>query len=280
PWAGGWRWGPFHPASATADAVLTIDPPPLRSIEAIPYFIPRNTPRRLTAWTSSKVASLCSASGMIGPPKPALLQRTSRRPNAFSAAEILPCTSAETATSAWTASAAAPIPAAVSSSLPLRSAQTTRAPSAAKSSAIALPIPEPAPVITATLSLNRTGAPPFGVMCAGSTASRQLAPREQRVGAFEGVGLTGERNAHGVEIRDPERREARELPAHLGLVADDRDVLGRRRAAARERRPVRRQRRALREPARRHEARGRRIAADRDREPHGEPREGTPRRRA
>src|SRR3546814_13025878 len=59
------------------------------------------------------------------------------------------------ATSKCTATAAAPIAAAVCASAPLQSAQTTLAPSRANSSAICLPMPEPAPVTIATLSCRR-----------------------------------------------------------------------------------------------------------------------------
>src|SRR6516162_3906011 len=73
---------------------------------------------------------------------------------------------------------------ATSSSLPLTSAQTTLAPSAVKSSAMALPMPEPAPVMTAILFASRD---PIRLLLPAvchpdseGALSRQLKPRRYR----------------------------------------------------------------------------------------------------
>ena len=117
------------PTSPAADAVLTIEPPPLRSIAGMPYFMPRNTPLRCTAICASNVASSTSASSArVPPPKPTLLNSTSRRPNSRSAVSIIAATSSVFDTSVLTATADSPIVSATSRSWPLRSAQTTAHP--------------------------------------------------------------------------------------------------------------------------------------------------------
>src|SRR5271155_3205473 len=79
----------------------------------------------------------------------------SRRPNLSSAAAIILRMSFSLATSVWMGTAAAPMAAATASCLPLISAQMTLAPSEANSAAMARPMPDPAPVMTATLFSSR-----------------------------------------------------------------------------------------------------------------------------
>ena len=102
---------------------------------------------------------------------PALAKKMSRPPKRSSAVWTRSWTSSSLPASAWTARAAAPISAAVSS-WPLRSAQTTFAPSAAKRIALARPMPEPAPVTMAILSASLDG--PVSVIPA--KAGIQLSP--------------------------------------------------------------------------------------------------------
>src|SRR3954471_17695393 len=98
---------------------------------------------------------ICAAS-----PIPATLSTASSRPNSSTAARIVASTSASLVTSQWNGSTPGPSSVAVSASAPLMSAATTFAPSPAKIATDALAIPDPAPVITATLPSNRPMAPP------------------------------------------------------------------------------------------------------------------------
>ena len=145
---------PLRPTRPVADAVLMIEPPPRRAARGSAYLMPRKTPRRFTATRRSNRSSSVSSSGWCGALKPALLNTTSSRPNASTAAANIACTSAACETSACTAIASLPISAAADSSCPLTSAQTTLAPSSANSSAEARPMPDPAPVTTATLPVS------------------------------------------------------------------------------------------------------------------------------
>src|SRR5262245_53908320 len=86
---------------------------------------------------------------------PATLSTTSTRPNVRTAAAIMASTSASLVTSQCTARALPPNSAAVSCSAPLMSAATTLAPSRTNTLTDAFAIPDPAPVITATLPSNR-----------------------------------------------------------------------------------------------------------------------------
>ena len=92
-------------------------------------------------------------------PMPALLQRTSRRPQRATAPSITRCISEARATSAVSATATPPDAtieeATRDAPLASRSTTTTRPPSWANARAIASPIPDPPPVISTTLSTNR-----------------------------------------------------------------------------------------------------------------------------
>src|SRR5690625_111313 len=79
----------------------------------------------------------------------------SRPPNCLRTSSSRRSTDASSATSASTAVAWSPIAAATSSWRPVMSARITRAPSAANFSAVARPIPEPAPVTSAVLPSSR-----------------------------------------------------------------------------------------------------------------------------
>src|SRR5690348_11311525 len=124
---------------------------------------------------------------------PATLSSASRRPNSSTAVRTIASTSASLVTSQCTARAPSPIAPAVSASAPLQSATTTFAPSRAKSCADALPIPEPAPVMTATLPSNIPMANPHTIWCQGTMApisglSKSLCPRVRGMTAEELAG--------------------------------------------------------------------------------------------
>src|SRR6516165_674230 len=117
---------------------------------------------------------------------PATLRTASSCPNASTAICTAASTSASTVTSQWMGTTASPISAAVSRSAPLKSAATTLAPSRTNTFADAFAMPEPAPVITATLPSNSPiDAPPGGQ----NRARRMLriCSRRKRRHAVEGV---------------------------------------------------------------------------------------------
>ena len=72
---------PGMPLSPATEAVFTIAPPPRSIIPGTTYFIPSQTPLRLTAITRSKSSSGYSVSGATPPSMPALLKKTSIAPN-------------------------------------------------------------------------------------------------------------------------------------------------------------------------------------------------------
>ena len=119
------------------------------------YFAPSQTPLTLTAKIRSKTVSSCPSIGVGNWGTPALARKMSSPPHVATAFSTTIWLSAAFVTSARTASARPPA-FSICSTTPLalvsfRSATTTRAPSRAIASAVAAPIPEPAPVITATL---------------------------------------------------------------------------------------------------------------------------------
>src|SRR5260370_21931945 len=113
------------------------------------------TPRRLIPFTRSNSSPLTSAISTAGDCIPALLSAASRRPKADKVCSPI------AATSAWSATLQrmpiALCPAATSSSaaertaFSLPAANATAAPASAKALAVVRPMPEPAPVTSATL---------------------------------------------------------------------------------------------------------------------------------
>ncbi len=92
--------GPGDPMSASSEDMLTIEPPPLRSMAGIAALAHRNAPRRLTLISSSHTAPPPSRM----PPantKVALFTSTSTRPNSASTSANSAMTSASSPTSAW-----------------------------------------------------------------------------------------------------------------------------------------------------------------------------------
>src|SRR6516164_3004273 len=132
------------------DDQLRITPPPQPSRVLMPCLVPKKTPRKSTSMTRSYSSAVTSASGAAAP-IPATLRTASTRPKTSSAAANMASTWFSLVTSQRNGTTASPSSAAVSSSRPLMSAASTRAPSRTKARLQALAIPEPAPVITATL---------------------------------------------------------------------------------------------------------------------------------
>src|SRR3954463_4821107 len=142
--------------SATNEAVLMIEPPPARLSAGMPYLQPRNTPLALTSSVRSQTASSVEmASSSLACMMPALLKSTCSLPNCFSAAAIICSQSGAFDTSAFTAMAFFRSFAVSRAAASFTSTATTAAPSAENSNAGSRPIPAPAPVMRATLSLRR-----------------------------------------------------------------------------------------------------------------------------
>ena len=113
----------------------------------------RNAPVRLTSTTRRHASIVRSSIGTGGAPVPALLKSTSIRPNARFVASKSSPTDCGSVTSVGTAMARSLLVAArraVSASASgRRPASATAYPSASKASAVARPMPEPAPVTIA-----------------------------------------------------------------------------------------------------------------------------------
>src|SRR5262249_33168709 len=138
-----------------------ITPPPRRRMADTAAWLNRNRPFTLTASTRSSSASSISVTGLLTWATPALLTRMSSPPNAASVACSAASISALRATSH--ASAIAPLRISAAAALAasaFTSSTATRAPSRAKVSAMHRPMPEPAPVTMAALSLRRMFASP------------------------------------------------------------------------------------------------------------------------
>ncbi len=138
---------PRRPAS---EAVLTITPLPAASMCGSTARVSRKGAVRLTRMTRSHSASLTSASADIRSMIPALLTSTSTPPKRSTAVATTASTTDCSLRSPVTATAMPPASLISSTTArtpsALRSAATTRSPWAAKVSAVARPMPEPAPV--------------------------------------------------------------------------------------------------------------------------------------
>jgi len=119
----------------------------------------RKDPRAMTSCCRSQSCAVVSSNG-LEIDSPALLTTRSIPPNASTVASTSAQMSSSDVTSARTeiATSSPPNPAATSRAVArLRSATTTQAPSAASRSAIARPMPEPAPVTRATRAASGLG---------------------------------------------------------------------------------------------------------------------------
>src|SRR5215831_5636327 len=136
-----------------------IAPPPAR-ITGTMAWLNRNRPFTLTAITRSSSSSEISVTGLLTCAVPALLTRMSSRPKAASVERTAASISAARVTSQPRASALVPISSATACAAPASTSSTqTRAPSRANVSAMHRPMPEPAPVTMAALSLRRINFP-------------------------------------------------------------------------------------------------------------------------
>src|SRR5579871_3956686 len=194
------------------------------SIAATAARAQRKTPRRLTAMIASQSSSEVSSSGFeCAPAIAALATNTSSRPRLRARATIR-STSATSDTSASRCSPRSPSSSAVegppSRGSGERSATITWAPSSAKRRAIARPIPELAPVTTATLPSRRTGIPyAASVRIAVIGAGWIAADHVGRIGRTAGLELAA------VADLDPER--AAMLAGERPVYGDWREMLER-----------------------------------------------------
>ncbi len=164
---------PFMPPS---DDQLTMEPPrPAATMALMACFVPSSTPRRSTS-ISRSYCSMVTSAIMAASAMPATLHTTSSAPNVSDALAIIASTSASWVTSQCTGCTASPSSFAVSSSAPLTSAATTLAPSRTNTCTDALPIPEPAPVTTATLPSNSNPISPPSVYERSVARRRRTAP--------------------------------------------------------------------------------------------------------
>src|SRR3954470_4115898 len=143
------------------DEVFTTTPPPRRTICAISCFMHTKVPRRLMSRMRSHSSSSISCSGCALFSTPALLKAMSSRPNRSTtcATAASTCSGIETSHAITSTSPPACFRAASVSlrATAVRSRMATRAPSAAKASAVARPMPLAAPVTRATLPVKRSG---------------------------------------------------------------------------------------------------------------------------
>src|SRR5215510_12254775 len=158
-------------------------------------------PLTISMMRASDLARSRSRSAAEVPAMPALLTSTSRVPSSRSISANMALTWALSATSAAMARAAAaraPRLSTVSlAARALRSLTTTRAPSAAKSWAIARPMPEPAPVMRAPLSWSFTPPSPrrYSAFDPGDHEAPAVIMADVRAEVLY-VGLPGRHRAH------------------------------------------------------------------------------------
>src|SRR5947207_5264720 len=139
--------------------MLMIAPEPWRSMTGRACLQPRNTLFRLRSTCASHTSSVIST----GPPAaepPTLFTRMSRRPNFFTQAAIISATAAPLLTSQICVAVPGAFCSVSSRLRASRSTANTFAPSSTNRTVVARPLPqpgpiEPAPVMSATLSLRR-----------------------------------------------------------------------------------------------------------------------------
>src|SRR5579875_21693 len=216
--------------------MLTIAPPPVRSMAAISYFIPRNVPRMFVAIPRSNSAGSMSASGAGSGPALALLNAASSRPYLSTAASTRSRTEPASDTSARTAAAWPPRAsirfATDSRAAASRAARTTAAPAAANASAVAAPIPLLAPATSATCpssgrpygaaGVSATAADVVVVMVPGSSHREAVEDRHRRDGVRVQVGDHEAVKARLAELLGGEARQA-----HVPACVVDEHVVGR-----------------------------------------------------
>src|SRR5829696_1359296 len=159
------------------EAVMRIEPASAFLRCGTAWWMVRYVPRRFTAMVASHSSGCSSSMGAQTPLMPALANTMSRRPKARTVSSTALCISSELATSATSGSALPPArsmsaaASRISDSVWLRT--PTRAPSRAKRTAVARPMPDPAPVTSATLPSNSIAAAPC-CETAGGTDGRPV----------------------------------------------------------------------------------------------------------
>src|SRR5437899_6353400 len=140
------------------EELLTMAPLPCFRIWSSSYFMQFQTPLRLIELTRSNSSPLASAVSAIGLCTPALLNAASSLPKVDTVCTTMAATWLSSLTSQRIASALCPTAtislAAACTDSSLLSASTTEAPASANAFAVARPMPEPAPVTSATLFSN------------------------------------------------------------------------------------------------------------------------------
>src|SRR5262245_54182625 len=148
-----------------------IEPPPARrsdgSAARLTRYIARTFTSSARSHLSSAIVSTVPPTTIV--PTPALLNTTSSRPAAPTAAATTDAQSSGRARSAITGTASAPVSRTAatvrSSSSPRVSARVSRAPARANKRAVARPIPVAAPVMIATLPSSPRPAAPVPTLC-------------------------------------------------------------------------------------------------------------------
>src|SRR5438132_4051148 len=143
------------PISPPIEELLTMAPLPCSRIWRSSYFMQFHTPRRLIPFTRSNSSPGTSAISTAGDCTPALLNAASRRPKVDTVCVTIAATSASSATLQRMPIALCPVATSFSASertaFSLTSANATAAPASANALAVTRPMPEPAPVTSATL---------------------------------------------------------------------------------------------------------------------------------
>src|SRR6266851_8725666 len=202
--------------AAANEVMFTMAPAlPCATMSFAARFVQRNRLRRFARITASQCATSISRKCTVGSDHAALFTRTSTVPNARTVSSKRRSTAASSPRSAATAMAFPP-PLAISSTIGARRppsvlpCTTTCAPSAARTSAVALPMPRLDPVTIATLFLRRMRG---RASCGGGGDGEPVEDRAQ-LGALAG-GEIGER------WTDAAGRMTEQLHRHL----HDRDLV-------------------------------------------------------
>src|SRR5690349_13828495 len=161
------------PRRDASEAMLTIDPCPVASSRGRAARISRMGPVALTRMTRSQVSSSISAAGRKPSMMPATLASPCSRPLAAATTALAVAGSAMSP-----ATVATRLPGTASASSARRSSMmsvaTTVAPSVAKRTAVARPIPDPAPVTMTVLPAKRSAAMICSCRREGAAGPRRL----------------------------------------------------------------------------------------------------------
>ena len=155
---------------------MTSPPMPCSMSAFAAAFETRNEPFAMTSCCRSQSFSVVSSSGFDSE-RPALFTTRSMPPNASTVASIAACTPSASATFAATPIATSVPPSSAAAACAFsrsRSATTTHAPSAARRVAMALPMPDAAPVTNAMRPWWVFG---FGIRCSLASSSAQYSMR-------------------------------------------------------------------------------------------------------